>query len=1219
MALASIYLTTPSISSASNAYVPPVVVTSTSAVPATGLPGNLGNVALDACGNIYAMNEGSGLVVEIPYGGGAATTVFGPATSGYGSSALAIDSAKANLFVIPQEEGNVVRIPIANCVPQTASSSNIGIGNLGSVSWYWAASAVATDSSGDLFIGTSADCCASGNELIEEYAGYNSGATLLVSLANNITSIALDASKNIYYVSGGALFELPLATAATSGAPATYAATPVPFGGTYISVVGVSFDGAGNLYVADAGNSAQYSINGWWPPIPLSSTLYVIPYETSALNPADQYIVAQGSGVSNPLSFGSAVAIAPTGGIFFADSVYNNVFELTQFSSNLGSVALGSTGNGTLNVFFNAPETPSSISFASNSSFASTGGTCATGTAYTSGQSCTIASSFTPSTPGTASSGVTLAYSAGSALVTTYLDGTGLGAGLTVDTGVISPVGGGFTSPASVALDAAGNSYFADSGANAVLEFAPGGTTAIKLGTGLKGPLGVAVDGEGNVIVADTGNNQIVEVPVVSGAPSNAAQVTVVSSSTSIAGSALSGPSGVTVDGQGNLYIADTGNNRVVYLPYNGSWDVAQASVIASNLTAPLATGLDPSGNLYVADSGTGQIYKVPAPVGSGVQQLVAVGYNNPSALAADASGSLYVVNQGASSILRIPNLSGSLSPNNATQVGIGNARPYGIALDKSGNIYVADSSAAAAYLIARTGTTESFGDWAVGSPSGALPVKVENEGNQALVFASPYYTATGNTADFSLSSPSSECASGGTVAVGAGCELDAVFTPTASGSRTETLTLNSNAANAASAQVVLTGSGIAAASTSTALAVTSPASGSPFFGEPITLTATVTSSSGTPTGSAQLLVDGVIAAQSSLSGSGVATFSLATGLTGGSHSLQAVYLGSSAFDGSTSSALALTVTTAPTVSTMVISTEYTNPYSIVSGGSAVFTVTISSTGVGIPTGTVIFSTGSTSLATVPVVPVAGGAFQAALTTSALPVGTDLVTATYSGDANYVTSSTSGTVYVVAASTVVVTQSGSTLTSSGSGTASASNSVTFTPTSYGGWTGVVGYQCVASTLPANANCVFAPGQVSVSVSTASAFYPLPTTNMYVVVNNPPNSPVVSSMLWWLGGISGLFLFWVRRRMMRGAWRTVAILVGAIALSIAGSGLMACSDETLHTTPAGSGTITVIASADPYVPNEGQTTYACGTSALNNPEPNLAPCSETTFQIPFSVK
>ena len=1219
-----------------NSYVPAVVATSTSTVPATGLPGGLGDVALDACGNIYAVNQGSGQVVEIPYGGGAATTVLGAAS--YGTASLWIDAAKANLFVLQGFNGNVAKIPITNCAPQTAAASSISIGDLGAVSYYWGGSAVATDASNNVFIATNGACCASNDELLEEYAsgGYGSGATLLTSLANPITSIAVDSKSNIYYTSGGAVYELAVTTPATTSAAAIYSSTPVLFGGGYVSAVGLALDGAGNLYIADQGTGGYYASNGYYPELYLSSVLYVIPYETtstgSALNPKDQYIVAEGSGAANPLTFSNTIAVAPSGNIFFgADG--SSVYELTQFNANFGAVAVESNATGTVNLAFNASETPSAITFSQNTSFTSTGGTCAAATTYTAGSSCSITGQFAPTRPGVSSGGITVSGASSSILATTYLAGTGLGAGLTLDSGNVTSVGSGFTSPQAVAFSSAG-AFVADAGANAVFEFATPTSSPVSIGTGLSKPSGVAADGAGNVIIADTGNNRIVEVPVVSGTLSNAAQVTIVTASittngtttpTPIAGAVLSGPAGVSVDPRGNLYIADTGNNRIVYVPYNGSWNVAGASVIGSDLTTPLGTTVDPLGNVYVADSGSGQVYRLQAPLSSGIQQLVAVGYSNPSALAADASGSLFVVDQGAATVLRIPYVSGALDPNAAIEVGFGIAAPYGLALDSSGNLIVTDSTHAAAYEVNRTSTTEAFGDWPLNSPSGPLPIKVENEGNQSLVFASPFYTASGNTGDFSLSSsPSSACANGGSVATGAGCELDATFQPTASGARSETLVLNSNAVNASSEQVVLTGNGAALTATTTALAITSPASGAPFFGEPVTATATVQSTSGTPTGSAQLLVDGVISAAGSLNSSGVATFTLATGLTGGSHSLEAVYLGSSAFDGSTSSTLTISVSTAPTTSTMVITAPFINPLSAVSGASVTFAVTVNSTGVGIPTGTVTFTTGTTSLGAIALEPAAGGAFQATLTTTALPVGTDLVTGTYSGDANYVSSSASGTVIVVATAEVIVTNSGTALRSSLGG----ESTITFTNTSYGGWSGVIGYQCEASSLPVNSICVFSPGQVTLNASTTGNSYPPATTTLQIVVDNPPNSPLQSSMLWWMGGLTGVLLLFVRRRAKRGAWGRVSMLVGMALLAVSATGLMACNSGVSYSTPAGTSTVTVYANSDPFALNSNGTvntsdTQPCGgiVAGSNPPQGNPAdaPCAQATFQISLTVK
>ena len=103
---------------------------------------------------------------------------------------------------------------------------------------------------------------------------------------------------------------------------------------------------------------------------------------------------------------------------------------------------------------------------------------------------------------------------------------------------------------------------------------------------------------------------------------------------------------------------------------------------------------------------------------------------------------------------------------------------------------------------------------------------------------------------------------------------------------------------------VTLTGNGTTTASTTTTLSITSPASGSPSFGQAITLSVTVMAASGTPAGSVTLVVDGAQVGDATLNSSGIASFDLASGLTGGSHTLVAIYDGTAAFNGSVSAPL---------------------------------------------------------------------------------------------------------------------------------------------------------------------------------------------------------------------------------------------------------------------------------------------------------------------------
>ena len=80
---------------------------------------------------------------------------------------------------------------------------------------------------------------------------------------------------------------------------------------------------------AHQGTGGYYASNGYYPELYLSSILYVIPNEKSGLNPADRYIVVQGS--VQPLTFASAVAVAPAGNLFFADGgADNSVYDLIR-------------------------------------------------------------------------------------------------------------------------------------------------------------------------------------------------------------------------------------------------------------------------------------------------------------------------------------------------------------------------------------------------------------------------------------------------------------------------------------------------------------------------------------------------------------------------------------------------------------------------------------------------------------------------------------------------------------------------------------------------------------------------------------------------------------------------------------------------------------------------------------------------------------------------
>jgi sugar lactone lactonase YvrE len=827
---------------------------------------------------------------------------------------------------------------------------------------------------------------------------------------------------------------------------------------------------------------------------------------------------------------------------------------------------------------------------------------------------------------------------------------------LTIDPGTVSTLGSGFTAPAGIAIDAAGNQYIADSSASSIYEFAPGNSTAVAtLGSNLNAPQGVAVDGAGNLFIADTGNNQIVEIPVVNGKLSTAAQMVIVSAGTTFGGSvkvpgpSMNAPEGIAVDGSGNLYIADSGNGRIVFIPYNGTgWTLSAALTLGSNLQVPSAVTLDNVGNVYVTDSGSGDVYELQLPLLAPLQTMVASGYSKPSGVVVDPSGALFVVDQGNNSVWRIPNLAGTLTPTSAVNIvsqlnaqGLpAVAHPYGVALDQQGNAYITDAVDVAAYMVTRTSSTQSMGTWAPGTTSTPVPYYLENEGNSALTLGTPYETASGSTTQFSLlSSGAGLCANGASVTAGASCNVDAEFNPTASasGAYTYTLALSSNAVNASNQSITYTGRSEITAATTTNLTQTAP-SGAPAYDQSVTFSVAVSSvvaANGTPTGAVSLLVDGV-SKQTVLLSSGSATFTLAAGaISGGNHTFQVNFLGGSnasetiAYSQSSSTPLNIDVTTVASSTTLTYNTAYVSPNSQPTGVGLLLTATVSTTFVGTPTGTVLFTvTDSAGNKTTGSGVLASGAAgnQATYTyVPTAPSGTSYyvvsVAATYQGDINFSGSASTASSFDVgpANGSVVINNNGLNVTANSSG----SNAVVFTITSYGGWGGIVGFTCNPSTLPANATCVFEPGQVQVLPSVAGTIYPPTVVNLKLAINQQPEVPAnPSAMIWWISIPTGLLLLVMRRRVKQAAaasgWNLFLMLAAVGMLSTGFFASTGCTG-TSFATPKGTSTVTVIASVDPYQTGSQTSTQACGVNAKGNSDPSVAPCSQTSFQVSVAVQ
>ncbi|HVV55633.1 MAG TPA: NHL repeat-containing protein [Mucilaginibacter sp.] len=141
-----------------------------------------------------------------------------------------------------------------------------------------------------------------------------------------------------------------------------------------------------------------------------------------------------------------------------------------------------------------------------------------------------------------------------------------------------------FDLPEGLAVDAAGNIYVADNGNNTIRKIAPGGTVTTLAGTGTAGfangsgtaasfnsPFGIAVDGAGNIYVADSGNNMIRKITPAGEVSTFAGKTAAGAANGTGANAGFNTPSGLVVDAAGNVYVADENNNQVRKITASGT------------------------------------------------------------------------------------------------------------------------------------------------------------------------------------------------------------------------------------------------------------------------------------------------------------------------------------------------------------------------------------------------------------------------------------------------------------------------------------------------------------------------------------------------------------------------------------------------------------------------------------------------------------------------
>jgi uncharacterized protein (TIGR03437 family) len=310
--------------------------------------------------------------------------------------------------------------------------------------------------------------------------------------------------------------------------------------------------------------------------------------------------------------------------------------------------------------------------------------------------------------------------------------------------------------PYGLAADPAGNIYIADLGNNRVRRVAGDGTILTIAGSGQSGPVAdggpatgaqllsprnLALDAAGNLYISEFAGHRIRKVSpggqistvagmgkagfTGDGGPATAAQ--------------LGYPAGLALDGSGNLYVADSQNQRIRAIAPSGLISTLIGGTTATALATPTALAVDATGTIYVADTSNMVRAYTPAGAwnnfaGTGEQGFggdgavaAAAELAAPHDLAVDGSGSLYIAD---GTRLRRVNTSGIIQTvaGDAQPQAIGDGgdatraplfHPSAVALDNAGNLYLAETGAHRIRRVSANGQIATFAGTGVAGEMG--------------------------------------------------------------------------------------------------------------------------------------------------------------------------------------------------------------------------------------------------------------------------------------------------------------------------------------------------------------------------------------------------------------------------------------------------------------------------------------------------------------------
>ena len=752
---------------------------------------NAQHVAVDGAGNLYITDNTDNRIRKVTAATGLISTIAGngtqcaspTATCGDGGaatsanlnypSATAVDAA-GNLYIADRKDQRIRKVSASTGYISTVagngnvcSSSTAACGDGGA-----ATSAnlntpidVAVDGAGNIYI---ADMEDSRIRMVSASTGYIStvagngtwcsspsaacgdgGAATSANFAY-VRSVALDSAGNLY-VSDYTDQRVRKVTASTGyistvAGNGTVCASPTAACGDGGAATSANFDDptnlavdlAGNLYISDAADQRVRKVaaaTGVITTVAGNGTSCAI-----STNPCGDGGIGTSANLDNP----TGMAIDATGNLYIADSSDSRIRKL---QANSTTVALPTTSIATssavqdISLSTAATETITSISAP-----ASQGGNqeysigtitgCAVGSSNPVGTICVVPVTFKPAYPGNRPVPLQVATSAGN--INFSLTGAGAGPLAVLTPGVIASVAGTgsacaaptaspacgdtgtaasatLNSPQSAFVDSLGNIWVADTLDNRIRKFSVGGSITTVAGTGtacatstnacgdggaassaqLNGPTGVYVDGAGNLYIADYGDNRVREVTAGTQIISTVAGTgTACATSTSTCGDGaaassaqLHGPAKLAMDSQGDLYIADLSDNRIRMLG--------------------ASTGL------LTTVAGTGTACSSPASsCGDGASALLA-NLNGPAGIFVDGLNNLYIADQNDNRVRKVQALhtgsgsgyitsvagTGATCAAGANLCGDGAAAtsaqlnaPHALHVDSAGNIYIADT-----------------------------------------------------------------------------------------------------------------------------------------------------------------------------------------------------------------------------------------------------------------------------------------------------------------------------------------------------------------------------------------------------------------------------------------------------------------------------------------------------------------------------------------------